>query len=754
LDDEASLLSALSGRALAALPSGPEPEPLPLEHFPSRLHAFVWRNWGLLPAERLVAAVGCRAEDIEEVAESLGFPRRPRVAEDMGRRGYLTLIRRNWHLLPYPQLLALLGWTEDELAYALREDDFLWVKLGGLKPRSEPIRYREPTAAERARAAAIRERVLAIGGERWFEDAEPRFAFVRELSSPPPEAEARPRDRGAVSPRFLYSYFALYGDPLADPSLDPYPDGYLARLASLGVDGVWLQGILRRLAPSRLFPEEGRDADARLANLRALVERAARHGVGVFLYLNEPRAQPLSFFEKRPELRGVVEGDFAALCTSAPEVQEFLEESARHIFREVPGLRGIFTISASENLTNCHSHHRGSECPRCSKRPAAEVIAEANRLLARGARAASPKAEVIVWDWGWRDEWVADIVKALPDGVRLQSVSEWDLPIERGGVRSQVGEYSISAVGPGPRAARHWALAKARGLAAGAKIQAAVTWEIASVPYVPAFELVAEHLHRLRSAGVTSLMLGWTLGGWPSPNLELAQLYYGERFPEPEEALAALARRRYGARAEAALRAWKIFAEAYREYPFHVGLVYRGPQQLGPANLLYAAKTSYASTMVGFPYDDLDGWRAIYPREVFAAQFEKLAARWEDGVRELEAAARDVPADFRREAERDLGVARACRIHFASVAAQARFVMARDALAEAEDPAARRAALTECRKALDREGELALELYRIASRDARIGFEASNHYFYLPRDLVEKAISVAYLLETAFAEEN
>ena len=37
------------------------------------------------------------------------------------------------------------------------------------------------------------------------------------------------------------------------------------------------------------------------------------------------------------------------------------------------------------------------------------------------------------------------------------SVSEWDMPIRRGGVDSVVGEYALSAIGPGPRATRHWA---------------------------------------------------------------------------------------------------------------------------------------------------------------------------------------------------------------------------------------------------------------------------------------------------------
>ena len=142
----------------------------------------------------------------------------------------------------------------------------------------------------------------------------------------------------AFSPRYCYSYFALYGDPLLDPTLDPYPDGYLARLAASGVDGVWLQAVLTRLAP---FPWDARQSEhyeARLKNLRLLVERARRHGVGVYLYLNEPRACPVSFFATRPELKGVAEGDFAALCTSVPEVRDYLAASVESICRAVPGL--------------------------------------------------------------------------------------------------------------------------------------------------------------------------------------------------------------------------------------------------------------------------------------------------------------------------------------------------------------------------------------------------------------------------------
>src|SRR5262249_25500290 len=136
--------------------------------------------------------------------------------------------------------------------------------------------------------------------------------------------------------------------------------------------------VLPALARCSFAPALGERCEERLENLRKLVARARRYGIGVYLYLNEPRAMPLAFFEQHPELRGVTEGDFAALCTSTPAVQEFLVEGLASVFRAVPDLAGVFTITASENLTNCWSHGRGEACPRCRERSPAAVIAEVN----------------------------------------------------------------------------------------------------------------------------------------------------------------------------------------------------------------------------------------------------------------------------------------------------------------------------------------------------------------------------------------
>jgi hypothetical protein len=246
--------------------------------------------------------------------------------------------------------------------------------------------------------------------------------------------------------------------------------------------------------------------------------------------MNEPRAMPAAFFKDRPGMQGVREGDHWALCTSAPEVRGWLSDSLAHVFRSVPDLGGVFTITASENLTNCASHGGQAGCPRCKDRPAAEIIAEASAAVEAGVHRARPDAKVIVWDWGWGD-WAGEAIARLPKSVWFMSVSEWSKPITRGGVATAVGEYSLSAVGPGPRATAHWALARQAGLKTVAKVQVNNTWELSAVPYLPVLDLVAEHASNLAAARIDGLMLSWSLGGYPSPNLEVVRQF--SRQPRP-----------------------------------------------------------------------------------------------------------------------------------------------------------------------------------------------------------------------------
>ena len=740
---------------VADLPRGTAPAPVPCPHFPDRLHAFVWRNWQLVPAPRMAEVTGATPGQIIALGRSMGLSGPPRITREQQRRSALSVIRRNWHLLPYEQLLQLLGWTAEQMAFTLREDDFLYVKLGNLKPQCERLSYRAPDAAAQTRAAAIAATVRTHFPGGIGQPQQPLFEFVKDLSRAPKAQRKATPGHSAFSPKYCYSYFALYGDPLLEPDLDPYPDGYLARLAASGVDGVWLQAVLTRLGPFPWDTRQSEHYEARLKNLRRLVERAGRRGIKVYLYLNEPRACATSFFAKRPELKGVAEGDFAALCTSVPAMREWLASTVAGICRAAPGLGGFFTISASENLTNCWSHGQGKLCPRCGERDPAEVIAEVNTTFYEGIRRAGNGQTLFVWDWGWDDAWADRAIGKLPREVSFMSVSEWGMPINRGGTETTVGEYSISTIGPSERTRRRWREAQARGLRTLAKVQCGNTWELSAVPYIPAVANVARHAANLRQCGVNGLMLGWTLGGYPSPNLEVvAEIGSGSgdsAAADPTSAMARVAARLYGSNLAAEMvQAWQQYSTAFSEFPFHGSVVYSAPMQVGPANPLWAERTGYAASMVGFPYDHLAGWRAVYPPDVFISQIEKVAGGFEHAHAELAAAVhscrRQLSADQLTAAQKELNVGEAAGIHFRSTANQARFVLARDRLKQVKSTAEADACKAELERLLHAEIALARRLHAIQSSDSRIGFEAYNQYYYVPLDLAEKVINCQDLL--------
>ena len=731
---------------MAELPIGSHPAALEALHFPDRVHAVVWRNWHLVGVERIAETVGASAEEVEAMAASMGLPPAIPIPPEYKHWTHMTVLRRNWHLLPYHQLLILLDMTAEELEFALREDFFLFVKLGRLKPKCEPVVYRKPDDRVRKRAAYIKSIVQRSFGPEITSEAEPRFEFVRRFSLPP--ATVRYPNKPQKGLRLIYSYFGVTGDPLLDAGFDPYPDGLLARYAELGINGVWLHIVLRQLAPGGDdFPEFGSGHDVRLANLRDLVERAAGYGIGVYLYINEPRSMPASFFTERPDMAGVREGDHIAMCTSDPRVRRWMSDALTHVFTEVPGLGGVFTISGSENLTHCGSHYNRSDCRRCADRTEAEIVAELHEAIKMGVHRAHPEAEVIAWDWGWnqhRDG--AEIVTVLPDGVWLMSVSEWALPIERGGVKSVVGEYALCAVGPGPRAARHWKVARDRGLKTMAKVQFGTAWELSTLPYLPVLDLVAEHCANLARAKVDGMFLSWALGGYPSLNFQVAGRFAEDPDASVEEVLDSVAVDYYGPEAAGAARkAWTAFSDAFREFPYSIEVLYKGPQQLGPANPLYSEPTGYEATMVGIPYDDLESWRGPYPAEVLAEQFEKVATGWSDGLAHLEDVVGLADPDRRASACEDLGIARAAQIHFASVAGQIRFILARDAVRGGDlsqaDLKEKRAEMIHI---LDEEIEAAHQLFSLTEQDSRIGYATENQYVYLPLDLVEKVVNCEY----------
>lgn len=712
--------------------------PLPPDPFPDRMSAFVWRNWFLVPKERLAQTVGTTTDRLETVAMQMGLPRNPRVLAEWRRRGYITVLRRNWHLLDYPQLMQVLDMTRDELRFSLMEDDFLWTKVGKLKPRCGKLYWQ---ADQECRGKERREQLF-----RWLkeEDAlefeeEPRFAFVADLSKSGNQGSGTRGkvDDPAFGLRLIFSYFADYGDALGKPGVPSYPEGLLEKLAWQGVNAVWLHTVLSTLVKDPNYPEFGRGSEARIEGLKTLVDRCARHGMRVYLYMNEPRAQPESFFEasaERREMRGaaLAENGVFAMCTGHPETRRWLRDGVCSVFKAVPGLGGIFTISMSENLTNCGAKNNRDSCPRCRSRKQSELILEQNRALIEGMCAGSATAEAIVWNWSWPEGDAEAVIKGLPRGrCRVMAVSEGGMDICRGGVPVTTHDYAMSCVGPSGRAKKFWRMAKESGIDAVAKVQANTTWELSCVPYLPVMDLVAEHAENLAREGVKGVMLSWSLGCAPAPNLSVfGQMKRGET---ANEVLDRIACERYGERAVGKVRAsWKAFSDGFRSYPFSHWVVYLGPMQWGPVNPLYMRPTNYEASMVGFPYDDVRSWCGYgkYPEKTFVMLMQKVADGFAEGCRRWRDALPTMTREGRCEAEREYGLFRAAALHFDSSADQVRFYCARDIGDMRTMEAVARRELARAKEELS-----------LVRADSRIGFESSCQYYFVPQDIREKILS-------------
>lgn len=132
-------MSAVPAEISDSLKKSVVPYSLEVQHFPDQLHTFIWRNWYLIPYGRLAKVVGTSEDNIRQIAFSMGLPQQPLISEEQLSRSYITVIKRNWHLLPFDQLLELLDWTPEKLDFILKEDDFLFIKLGSAKPECDPI---------------------------------------------------------------------------------------------------------------------------------------------------------------------------------------------------------------------------------------------------------------------------------------------------------------------------------------------------------------------------------------------------------------------------------------------------------------------------------------------------------------------------------------------------------------------------------------------------------------------------------------
>ncbi len=679
-----------------------------VSHFPTEAQAFIFRACEYVPTELIAKVLKTSKETVEKAISDMGLPDYA-PNNTWLKKGYITIIRRLWHILPYSQLLSLLGMDESEFSAILREEDFLDIKLGK-KPICKEVVWRDLDEKEKEETKEIKRIVEKI-------NLKGKAPFEFEYN--PPKIDKNGKE--IFKTRMIYAFSGLYQRAFDIESEEYLPDEQIKAYSDIGVNGIWTQGVLSRLTEFPFDRSLSEGYEKRLERMRRLTERLDKYGIKLYLYINEPRSMPLEFFENNPDIKGHVKGENACLCISTEKVKNYLSNAIEQICREVPKIGGFFMITRSENLTNCYSHAGGAwktqcTCPICKDRNPADVIAETVTSVYEGARRVSDDIRVFAWSWQWQNL-SADIIRQLPKKVVLLSQSELDVPYCIGGVKGNVIDYSMSIQGPGDFAKNEWKIAKECGLEIGAKVQVNTTWEASTTPEIPVLPTVSEHIEKLKNEGVEHLLLSWTLGGYPGINLaEVARHFYENKSEN-----------------HAYSQAEKEFSRAFSEFPFCIQTLYLGPQNAGPSTMLYEEDSGYKATMTCYSYDDLDGWRASYPADVYESQFEKLCTGWERGLSLLT----DSDADELKV------MANATYCLFKSSLNQIKFIRAR-----------REKRFSYAIEMAKEEIKIAEKMLSLMNENAAIGFEAANHYYFSKGQLAEKIVNCHHVIKALKAKLN
>ena len=697
---------------------------------PTKWQTVLLRNYGLVENSKLASLLKTDAETIYNEAKRLGIEKIEYNKEWL-TSGYITIIKANWHLLPYSQLIEILDTTEEILDYTLREEDFLDIKLGEFKPYCEEVYYTPLTKDQIEETAKISN----IINDNFIENYSVPFDFGYGN-----EINLTSQDKNSQFEKIVYAYSAVYGDAfLSDGEILSAP--LLAKLAKNGVNGIWLQGVLSKLSPYPFVKGLDLGYEKRRENLNKFISKCAEYGIKVYLYFNEPRGlDENEFNEETIKLKGRKWGSKTALCTSKSEVKEYLYSAFKDFIKSVPNLGGIITITASENLTNCFARP-GNDCPDCLKRGRPEVVSEVNNIIMRAIKDSGSNAKMIanLWGWaayiGWTTEEVYKGISLLDKDIAVMCVSEMGTH-EKDGKRYRVGEYSLSHVGPCNETKEYLAYAKSLGHKIMAKVQINNTWELSTVPYIPVFDLIVEHMTNLKKIDISGLMLSWTLGGYPSASFNLVNQIFSNDFSYDKWLM-----KQYGETWQIAKEGVSLLSKAFRNYPICVGMLYFSAVQTGASNFWYKDKTGLTASMVCYPYDDIDTWCVIsssgdkekaFSIEELKEKLTVLTDEWLLGLNILDK--HNGNANF-EDLKR---TARFVYLNIRSLLVQFKFNEEKESLENKLN----------LLDYINQEEQLVKQTYLLASLDARLGFEASNHYAFTQNTFLEKLVNLKFLRDS------
>lgn len=544
-------------------------------------------------------------------------------------------------------------------------------------------------------------------------------------------------------------------------------DTNFIELARMGVNCVPVMALLEDYiedAPGPFRSLINRRATVNRRRLARLVDAAARHDIFVLLMGYNPKIAPdHPVFRSRPQARGAMQfGDvFRVLCSSDAVTRRFVADAWASLFEEMPRLGGILAITGGEGFYHCFMHSEGaSDCPRCSRRSASDVVAELTNGVAAAIREKSPGALMVSWlysayTWSHDRDQVQLVGGLDPEHVMLQTEIEKDsVDWRKSGYAKNVWDYSISCVSVSDRCRRQRSLARNRRLPFSCKIECNNSIECLNVPYLPALENQAKIWENCLAMRPQAVHSRWLFdGSCKSPSEELGfWLVWGRgtEFNRSGRVLNAIARRDFGDGAAPLVRAaWRDFSEALRHHPslaYYMGSYYIGPGQplvldkdalgdLDPAffGRFYwrweSTSTQDASSFVNSrPLFFTDPSFGAYVRrgpnrgrDIGLLEIRRVADIWERGARKLAAAGNHVPAECRPRYHREFILGQHLAYTWRSAANVEEFLRLRNEIKEFSGvPAISAGYIRENKRDFARMVRIAQEELRIARDDLKL----------------------------------
>ena len=397
------------------------------------------------------------------------------------------------------------------------------------------------------------------------------------------------------APRMVHSGYGL----------DNYPDEHLATIAHYGRDAilVFVKGI--------------NETPTGYLDFNNLIERAARYGLDVYAY------SYLNVYE-HPD---------------SPEADKAFEDTYGALFKACPGLKGVVLVGESVRFESRDPNVRDISKDRSYDQRNSEEkdprpdpgwwpcldYADWVKKLKDTVTKYNPDADIVFWTYNFSHapkEARHALIERLPEGITLLSTFKAGHRYKLEDVTELVCDYTISFPGPGKIYKSDAEAAKKRGMRLYAMTNTAgTTWDMGTVPYVPApyqwLKRMEGMLGSKKTDGLCGIMECHHFGFTPSFISDFTNLVLTDTGKTFEETLSYVLTKHFGAdNTDAIKEALKCWSDGIGHFiptdddqygPFRVGpayplMLYRRPDFKLPCD----PKANFGNKIVCHYYSDFE----------------------------------------------------------------------------------------------------------------------------------------------------